>query len=125
MAIFTNAQHMYTTLSVEKIAGLTKAFESLILQSYLRHRDAFFQRPTTSEYLGNGTWAIYRFVRGKLGVPLHRGPVEQRGAGNMEGNGIDGRPKKTIGSWVSIIYEAVRDGSLYAEVFRFPETTRA
>ncbi|KAB8257989.1 phenylalanine ammonia-lyase [Aspergillus pseudonomiae] len=114
-----NSQHIAIILPVEKVTGLTKAFESLILQSYLQHRDAFFKQPSTAQYLGQGTRMIYRFVREKLGVPLHRGLVEHPVAGDQEGNVIDGRPKKTIGSWVSIIYEAVRDGSLYAEVFQF------
>ena len=52
---------------------------------------------------------------------MHRGLIEHPIAGDMDGNMIDGRPKKTIGSWVSTIYEAVRDGSLHAELFGFLE----
>ena len=65
---------------------------------------------------------VYLFVREHLSVPLHRGLVEHPIAGAADGNKINGRPKKTIGSWVSKFYEAVRDGSLYAEMFRFLET---
>jgi phenylalanine ammonia-lyase len=101
---------------------LTKALEILVLESYLVHRDAFFQKPTTPEYLGLGTKRIYLFVREKLGIPLHRGLIEHPVAGDKGGNKIDGRPKKTIGSWVSTIYESIRDGSLYAEVFGFLQT---
>ncbi|KAJ6125080.1 hypothetical protein N7471_012397 [Penicillium samsonianum] len=123
MAVFVNAQEIPMIVSVETVTSLTKTFENLILQSYVRHRDAFFQQPTTAEYLGQGTQAVYLFIREKLGVPLHRGLVEHPVAGDKQGNIIDGRPKKTIGSWVSIIYEAVRDGSLYAEVFQFLEAS--
>lgn len=31
---------------------------------------------------------------------------------------LDGRAKKTIGSWVGTIYEALRDGRLYGEVMK-------
>lgn len=123
MAVFANVQQIPTIVSVETVTNLTKAFETLILESYLRHRDAFFQQPTTAEYLGQGTKAVYLFVREKLRVPLHRGLIEHPVAGDKQGNVIDGRPKRTIGSWVSIIYEAVRDGSLYSEVFQFLEAS--
>ncbi|XRM45269.1 hypothetical protein ABZX51_008369 [Aspergillus tubingensis] len=118
-AAVANANRIPTIMSIEKLAGLTKTFEDLILQSYLTHRDGFFKQPTTSDYLGEGTKAIYLFVRERLGVPMHRGLVEHPIAEYGGLNVIDGRPKKTIGSWVSIIYEAVRDGSLYSEVFRY------
>ncbi|KAJ6087297.1 hypothetical protein N7467_006211 [Penicillium canescens] len=118
-ALVAHANRIPAIVSIENVAEISKAFEALILDSYLVHRDAFLRKPTTSEYLGQGTKAIYLFVREKLGVPLHRGLIEHPVAGDKVGNKIDGRPKKTIGSWVSIIYEAVRDGSLYAEVFEF------
>jgi phenylalanine ammonia-lyase len=118
-ALVAHANRIPAIVSIENVAEISKAFEALILDSYLVHRDTFLRKPTTSEYLGQGTKAIYLFVREKLGVPLHRGLIEHPVAGDKGGNKIDGRPKKTIGSWVSIIYEAVRDGSLYAEVFEF------
>ncbi|KAJ5188094.1 Phenylalanine ammonia-lyase [Penicillium cf. griseofulvum] len=118
-AIVAHAGQIPSMVSIENVAGLSKAFEALVLDSYLVHREAFFRKPTTSEYLGQGTKAIYLFVREKLGVPMHRGLIEHPVAGDKDGNMIDGRPKKTIGSWVSIIYEAVRSGSLYSEVFEF------
>jgi hypothetical protein len=49
-------------------------------------------------------------VREDLGVPFHRGLVEHPTPGDVV---INGRPKKTIGSWVGIIYESLRDGRLY------------
>jgi phenylalanine ammonia-lyase len=122
-ALVAHANRIPAIVSIENVAEISKAFEALILDSYLVHRDTFLRKPTTSEYLGQGTKAIYLFVREKLGVPLHRGLIEHPVAGDKGGNKIDGRPKKTIGSWVSIIYEAVRDGSLYAEVFEFLQAT--
>lgn len=30
----------------------------------------------------------------------------------------DGRPVKMIGSWISVIYKAIRDGRLFGEVLK-------
>ena len=54
-------------------------------------------------------------MRETLGVPFNRGLVEQPGISDTE---LDGRPKKIIGSWVSIIYEALRDGRLIDCILR-------
>ncbi|EXJ77574.1 hypothetical protein A1O3_09801 [Capronia epimyces CBS 606.96] len=64
--------------------------------------------------LGLGTRALYQFVRGELGVPFHRGlqddPIAEPSASD------ENRPKKTVGSWISIIYEAVRDGRICGHI---------
>lgn len=114
--------HLTGGLAVAKLEEARQALSSLVLESYEAHRDAFFQNPTTPDHLGQGTRVAYLFVRERLGVPMHRGLVEHPVANDPSGNMIEGRPKKTIGSWVSTIYEAVRDGSLYGEMFRFLET---
>ncbi|KAK5311157.1 hypothetical protein LTR93_011814 [Exophiala xenobiotica] len=92
-----------------------KALQEEMLNAFLAHRNKFLENPCTLPYLGHGTQSIYRFVRGELRVPFYRGLDE-----NMELplNGSLGRPKRTIGSWISIIYEAVRDGRLAGEVMR-------
>jgi len=48
-------------------------------------------------------------VRETLGVPFHRGIEKQSSPSDTE---MDGRPNKIIGTWLSVIYEAVRDGRL-------------
>ncbi|KAI0595624.1 phenylalanine ammonia-lyase [Biscogniauxia sp. FL1348] len=96
-------------LSIKDVQTLREAIEKTILQAYLKHRDLFFAHQPTEQYLGKATKQCYDFVRNTLGVPFHRGLVEQPQPGDTE---LDGRPKKTIGSWVSIVYEAVRDGRL-------------
>ncbi|PMD36868.1 phenylalanine ammonia-lyase [Hyaloscypha variabilis F] len=77
---------------------------------YISHRARFFEQRTTVDYLGEASEKIYTFVRGELGVPFHRGLIEHPTPGDEM---LDGRPKKTIGSWVGIIYESLRDGRLY------------
>ncbi|KAE8151155.1 L-Aspartase-like protein [Aspergillus avenaceus] len=84
---------------------------ALLNQTYQQTADAFFKRQTTEEHLGAGAKILYRTVRWGLGVPFHQGFVEQPTADN---DTMDGRAKKTVGSWISIIYEAIRDGRLMA-----------
>lgn len=96
-------------VSIQDVETLRGAIEQTILQTYVSHRALFFAHQPTERYLGRATKQCYEFVRNSLGVPFHRGLVEQPQPGDTE---LDGRPKKTIGSWVSIIYEAVRDGRL-------------
>ena len=77
---------------------------------YILHRAQFFEKQTTAKYLGKASKKIYSFVRKKLAVPFHRGLVEHPTLGDQM---LDGRAKKTIGSWVGIIYESLRNGTLY------------
>jgi phenylalanine ammonia-lyase len=112
-------------LGVDKLSSHCKVLSAFVLESYHAHRDDFFKKPTTAEYLGQGSRMAYLFVREHLGVPMHRGLVEHPVAGAPDGNMIDGRLKKTIGSWVSMIYESVRDGSLYDQMFKFLQAADA
>jgi len=106
-------------IAVAKMESTRNKFSMMLVESYHTHRNAFFRNPTTPNYLGQGTKVAYLFVRERLGVPMHRGLVEHPIADDPSGNVIDSRPKKTIGSWLSMIYDAVRDGSLVDEVLRF------
>ncbi|PYH45585.1 phenylalanine ammonia-lyase [Aspergillus saccharolyticus JOP 1030-1] len=74
----------------------------------------FKQSPHTAELLGVGAKALYTLVREQLRVPFHQGFVEHPVAGSTE---LDGREKKTVGSWVSLIYEAVRRGDVVGRLF--------
>ncbi|KAI1497637.1 phenylalanine ammonia-lyase [Biscogniauxia marginata] len=100
-------------VSIKDVQTLREAIEQTILQAYVKHRTLFFADQPTEQYLGKATKQCYDFVRNTLGVPFHRGLVEQPQPGDTE---LDGRPKKTIGSWVSMIYEAVRDGRLIGRI---------
>lgn len=72
---------------------------------------AFIESPHTAALLGAGAKILYKTVREDLGVPFHLGFVEHPTAQNAS---LNGRDKKTVGSWVSIIYEALRNGKLQA-----------
>ena len=110
----------------------------LTLDCYLTTRSEFLRNPDTDIYLGRGSRILYHFVRETLGVPFYRGLVEnpisscrldeaelgispptaQYGNGFEDGHGRNAArtTKKNIGSWISIIYDAIRDGRLAGEV---------
>jgi phenylalanine ammonia-lyase len=82
---------------------LQKTYEDLrneMLEAYLT---------ITPTYLGRAGKIMYAFVRGDaprgLGVEPCRGLVDMPGIG-----GVGRRPRKTIGSWISMIYESMLGG---------------
>ncbi|PYI03691.1 phenylalanine ammonia-lyase [Aspergillus sclerotiicarbonarius CBS 121057] len=77
----------------------------------------FCASPPTADYLGVGTKAIYTSIRHELGIPFHQGFIEHPSASNGDlPEMINGRVKKTVGGWISIVYEALRDGTLSGTV---------
>ncbi|KAI0135138.1 phenylalanine ammonia-lyase [Daldinia grandis] len=72
--------------------------------------DTFRAEPHTPGVLGKGAKVLYQYVRQTLGVPFHQGFVEHP---TIQADKLDGRPKKTIGGWISIVHDAIKDGSLY------------
>ncbi|KAI4087019.1 MAG: hypothetical protein LQ344_007076 [Seirophora lacunosa] len=83
---------------------------TLLLDTYTSNHSQFFAHQTTPEYLGLASRKMYLYVRETLKVPFHRGledhPTPQ------EPTAPDGRRKRTIGSWISVIYESLRDGEM-------------
>ena len=106
------------TFSLAQAHDLQKALCAKMLDSYRLHRDHFFKQPTTNQYLGQGPKRLYLFVRESLGVPMHRGLVEHPSPQDADGNMLDGRSKKTIRSWVSMVHKAVCNGRIHGEVMR-------
>ncbi|OTB18508.1 hypothetical protein K445DRAFT_309245 [Daldinia sp. EC12] len=72
--------------------------------------DAFCAKPHTAELLGKGAKVLYQYVRQTLSVPFHQGFVEHP---TIQVDELNGRPKKTVGGWISIVHDAIKDGSLY------------
>ncbi|KAM0426724.1 hypothetical protein ACHAPT_008040 [Fusarium lateritium] len=56
--------------------------------------------------LGDGTAPLYTWVRAKLGVPTHCG-IDDDPLYNAQ-KGLPTEDKKTIGSWVSMVYESLK-----------------
>ncbi|KAJ5677898.1 uncharacterized protein N7477_003531 [Penicillium maclennaniae] len=63
--------------------------------------------------LGPASKSLYCFVRRDLNVPFHCGLLEHPTIDSKTPD-VPQRPRKTIGSWISIIYEAIRDGRIQA-----------
>ncbi|KAI9376188.1 L-Aspartase-like protein [Aspergillus egyptiacus] len=83
---------------------------TVLARIYARERDDYLSRGQTGEDLGDSSRRVYRYVRGDLGVPMHGGlrdhPTYVAGGGIPEAE----KRKKTIGSHVSTIYAALREG---------------
>ena len=84
---------------------------SLLVETYTNTRSKFFAHQTTSEYLGCASKKMYLFIRQTLNVPLHKGLEDHHTSGAPMA--ADGSRKQTIGSWISIIYESLRDGQMH------------
>lgn len=81
-----------------------------LVEVYRSNQAAFCQNQHTEGLLGIGSKLIYNSVRKDLQVPFHQGFVEHP---TVDGDRLDnGRPKMSVGSWISIIYEALRNGQL-------------
>lgn len=97
-----------TAWKYDAIAVVSNTWNT-ISEQFSKHQD-------TDRYLGAASKVLYRFVRNELAVPFHQGFVEHPTVNN---NSLDGRPKRTVGGWISIVYEAIQDGRLYAPLMRF------
>ena len=71
-------------------------------------------RPTEGQRYGHGTRQMLRHVRSELGVPMHKGRVDDPVLG---GQG----ETKTVGSRVTAVYEAIRGGGLLGVVMQVLE----
>lgn len=90
----------------------------LLGKVYTSYRTSFFKRQDTPSYIGKAATIMYNYVRHELGVPFHHGLVEHPlpSDANPGAGTINGRSKKTIGGWISIIYEALRGGGMHSHV---------
>ncbi|KAH7128127.1 L-Aspartase-like protein [Dendryphion nanum] len=83
----------------------------MVKQTFTTRREEFFGKQNTIDYLGGASTKLYSFIRVDLGVPFHQGLVEHPARG---GNStINGRPKRTVGSWVSVIFAAICDDRIW------------
>ncbi|KAJ4246319.1 hypothetical protein NW762_013670 [Fusarium torreyae] len=74
-------------------------------------RRDFFHKPTTKSFLGHASQKLYSFVREELGVPFHQGLIEHP-TWRPDAT-LDGRQKRTIGSWISIIYKSIIEDKIW------------
>ncbi|KAL8969055.1 MAG: hypothetical protein Q9197_004548 [Variospora fuerteventurae] len=104
------------TPSIALIKSWRSQMFSALNETYIAVRAEFFEHQSTAASLGHASHKLYTFVRNDLGVPFHRGLVEHPGPKDDQSVLVGGRDKKTIGSWISIIYESLRDGRLHEPI---------
>jgi phenylalanine ammonia-lyase len=103
----TTAKQLYAWKTAS-IASLSTLFEDT--------KDAFVATSPTSQYLGKGSKALYETVRTTLRVPFHQG-LRDYPTSWSQSIGMGGSDKKTIGSHISTIYEAIRRGDVVGPIF--------
>ena len=85
---------------------------------FITNRIQYFANPDASPHLGAASKRMYRFVREELQIPFHRGLQDYPISNSPKSGGTfpskDERVANT-GTWISIIYEALRDGKLIVE----------
>ncbi|KAL4724493.1 hypothetical protein ACLX1H_007934 [Fusarium chlamydosporum] len=99
-----------TSIDSAMVEEFKKSLQDMSRSVFIKNRNEFFKNPSTKSFLGRGSKKLYSFVREELGVPFHRGRIEHP---DHKGNAtIDGREKRTIGCWISIIYKAISKDSV-------------
>ena len=119
-AIALNAQAQLTSFLCNHREELPTGFEALsamqswtgevsktLCRLFSDNRAAYFAHPDPTPFLGSASKRMYSYVRHELNVPMHRGLADHPNKENK---------KKTVGSNISVIYEAMRSGNLYGQV---------
>lgn len=98
-------------IDVTSMQQFSTALKSMLHNTYNDRRNEIFDDHVsiTTKYLGNASKQMYNFVRVELGVKLHRGLVEHP-TQPLSGATLEEDERRTIGTRVSVIYEALRDG---------------
>ena len=104
---------MYTITSIDSWKA---ELIQLLEQVYKAYRLAFFHRQNTPSYLGGAATIMHNHVRNELGVPFHQGLVEHPLPSSRGPTTINDRGKKTIGGWISVIYESLRAGEMHSRI---------
>lgn len=117
--ITTNSKAEFKCSTQDVFSSIKEWKEGLsvaIKVSYEEIREEMFQHHAeiTPQQLGQGSRKLYLFVRKDLKVPFHRGLVEEP-THTLSGDQQASFPtseRRTIGSLISIVYEALRNGSI-------------
>ncbi|KAI1441059.1 phenylalanine ammonia-lyase [Annulohypoxylon stygium] len=105
----------HTKGSVEDVTQWKEKTVEAVKDLWKKTFDEFRAEPFTPKLLGKASRALYHYVREELGVPFHQGFVEHP---THKVDSFNGRPKKTIGGWISIIHDAIKGGSLYGPLIK-------
>lgn len=81
-------------------------------EEYQTTRSTFTVHQTTPDYLAHATRYMYCWIRETLDVPMHRGLIDHPRAD------LHDTTKKTIGTYVTRIYTAIRNGDVMKPLAR-------
>lgn len=117
LANFLVSRHDQPSSSIFSTIRLWKnrALSSL-KTTYFSTRSHFSEFQNTTDFLGSGAKKVYAYVRQVLRVPFHQGLRDNPTSSRITHE--EGELKRTIGSWISIIYESLRSGELYTPVMK-------
>lgn len=101
----------------ESVSAWTITLAESIRSLYGSEREKMFERHTeiTPGYLGQGSVEMYQFVRKELGIPFHRGLVDDPTFMLHDGvrDSAHQTQRQTIGGQISKICEAVSSGAIH------------
>lgn len=105
--VYHNAHNTYETMQ-----EFCRNLAASMYESWIAHRDAYMVHGDAAGLLGYGSQQMYRFIREDLAIPFLcsdriRTPSEQ--------NGISIEEAPTVGSYTTIVYQAIR-GSAFKGV---------
>jgi phenylalanine ammonia-lyase len=89
-------------------------------------RNEYFTNGDASDILGNASRRLYRFIRRELGIPMHRGVVDypthptlnatpgsdDTNHARIVNGSTNVRREKSMGQWISIIYESIKNNDI-------------
>lgn len=105
-----NDHNKTSTCPLDQLENWRYQVASAMEKTYEISTAEFYHHQETAKFLGEGPKALYLAVRCDLGVPFHRGFVDHPTVKEESVNSLKAPEKKTIGSWISVIYEATRKG---------------
>lgn len=100
---------------------------ALALETFNLNRDHYINQPDATPFLGPTSRRMYRFVRQRLSVPFLQEstistpePESTLSENNSLPNGrMELRDTPTVGSLMTVVYQSMRNGALYAAVMDF------
>ncbi|KAF2260879.1 phenylalanine ammonia-lyase [Lojkania enalia] len=103
--------------TLDKIRYWVNDLELALIKLWNETRNQYFVSGDASELLGVSSRRLYHFIRKELKVPMHRGVADHPTVSSdstTKNDQIHKNPskEKTIGQWISIIYEAIKEDSI-------------
>lgn len=103
--------------TLQSTQSWTKSCSECAIDLFHIARFSYLKSPDASTILGGAASFMYQFVRKRLGVPFfgedHLRTPEPELCDDFVANGdLNGHDSPTVGSFITILYEAIRNGAL-------------